>query len=119
MPFLSRWYKGNQDGILACSALKQAYRRVLLTGSESEVVSELGDHCLLVLLHGSADTIAARLTARKAHFMAASMLESQLSQLEIPEGEEQSFQCDITNSVDQIVSQIIDRIKSRSVTCTT
>ena len=109
---IHRWYKCNQDGILACSALKQAYRRVLLTGNQSEVHTELEGHYLLVLLHGPADTLAARVTARKAHFMPASMLESQLSQLEIPNDQEQSLQCDITNTINQIVSQIIDRIKS-------
>ena len=109
---IHRWYKCNQDGILACSALKQAYRRVLLSGNISEVQTELEGHYLLVLLHGSADTLAARLTARRAHFMPASMLKSQLSQLEIPNDQEQSLQCDITNTIDQTVSQIIDRIKS-------
>lgn len=114
-----RWYKCNQDGVLACSALKQTYRRVLLTGNESEPASELADHCLLVLLHGPADTLAKRLTGRKDHFMPASMLESQLSQLEIPDDKEQCLQCDITKPIDQIVSQIIDRIKSRNIVCTT
>lgn len=115
------WYKYNQDGILACSALKKAYRRVLLTGNKSEVTSELENNCLLVLLHGPADTLAARLTARKGHFMPSSMLESQLSQLEIPDDKEQSIECNITKPIDRIVSQIIDRIKLRasSIACTT
>ena len=117
--FSHRWYKCNQDGVLACSALRQTYRTVLLTGNKSEPTSELADHCLLVLLHGPADTLAKRLTGRKGHFMPASMLESQLSQLEIPDDKEQCLQCDITNPVDQIVSQIIDRIKSRNTLCTT
>lgn len=107
---IHRWCKHNQNGILACSALKKVYRRVLLTGSKSEVSSELEKHCLLVLLHGPTDTLAARLSTRKGHFMPASMLESQLSQLEIPDVKEQSFQLDITKSIDQIVSQIIDQI---------
>lgn len=97
---------------MACSALKKTYRRVLLTGNKSEVVSELEQHCLLVLLHGPTDTLAARLTNRKGHFMPSSMLESQLSILEIPDDQEQSLQCDITDPIDQIVVQIINRIKS-------
>lgn len=92
---------------MACSALKKTYRRVLLSGNKSEATNKLEDHCLLVLLHGPADILATRLSARKGHFMPASMLESQLSQLEIPDGKEQSLHCDITKSIDQIVSQIM------------
>ena len=114
---MCRWYRYNQDGILACSALKKAYRRVLLTGNKSQATSsELQDYCLLVLLHGPVDTLAARLTARKGHFMPSSLLESQLSQLEIPDDEEQSLQCDIIKSINEIVSQIIDCIKLRTTT---
>lgn len=109
-----RWHKCNQDGILACSTLKKAYRRVLLTGSKSEETSELEEHCLLVLLHGPADILATRLTTRVGHFMPPFMLESQLSQLEIPDDTEQSLQCDITKSIDQIVIEIINRIKLRT-----
>lgn len=114
--FLStcRWYKYNQNGILACSALKKAYRRVLLTGNEPQATSELEDNCLLVLLHGPVDTLAARLSGRKGHFMPPSLLESQLSQLEVPDDKEQCLQCDITKSVNEIVSQITDRIKLRT-----
>jgi len=66
------------------------------------------------MLHGPADILATRLTTRVGHFMPASMLESQLSQLEIPDDTEQCLQCDITESIEQIVIKIIDRIKLRT-----
>ena len=60
--------------ILACSALKQAYRDVLITSSEVK----------LVYLQGSLETIAQRLAGREGHFMNPTLLESQFAILEPP-----------------------------------
>ncbi|XP_065912057.1 probable gluconokinase [Dysidea avara] len=107
---LAKWHGDNQDGILACSALKKSYRRVLLTGNQSGNGNSLDQHCKLVFLHGSADVIASRLDARSGHFMPTSLLESQLTVLELPDKEENVLQCDITESTDQIVIHIINSL---------
>jgi gluconokinase len=63
------------DAVLACSALKAAYRRALAAG--------LAD-CRFVHLRGSLDLIRARLAERSHRYMPASLLESQFAALEAP-----------------------------------
>lgn len=63
--------------VLACSALKESYRRRLLAGvGPSRIVH----------LHGSFALIASRLAARRHRYMPASLLESQFAALEPPAG---------------------------------
>jgi gluconokinase len=62
------------NAILACSALKQAYRDRLARGGDVRFVYLKGDRA----------TIEPRLTARAGHYMPASLLESQLAALEEP-----------------------------------
>ncbi len=61
--------------IIACSALKQAYRDHLFVNRQ---------RMRLVYLRGSRELLAARLAARAGHFMPASLLDSQLAALEEP-----------------------------------
>ncbi len=61
--------------VLACSALRQAYREVL-RGDDTPAVTRF------VLLDGSRDLIASRLGARKGHYMPSTLLDSQLATLE-------------------------------------
>ena len=62
-------------GIVACSALKRAYRDILV-GARTDV--------RLVFLTGTRDLIARRIAARDDHFMPASLLDSQFAALEPP-----------------------------------
>ena len=62
--------------MLACSALKQAYRERLCAGIRD---------CRLVYLKGSIEQIRARLAERQHRYMPASLLESQFAALEPPE----------------------------------
>lgn len=61
---------------LACSALKAAYRATLLAGLPAARV---------VFLRGSREVIAARLAARRGHYMNPALLESQFAALEAPQ----------------------------------
>jgi carbohydrate kinase (thermoresistant glucokinase family) len=63
--------------VLACSALKESYRRRLLEGVGSSRI---------VHLHGNYELIAARLASRRHRYMPASLLESQFVALEPPAG---------------------------------
>lgn len=65
-----------ESGILACSALKKAYRDHLMKDNE-------GAH--FVYLKGDYDLIRQRLDERKGHFMQTGLLESQFRTLEEPE----------------------------------
>jgi gluconokinase len=60
--------------VLACSALKQAYRDRLLRAGDVR----------FVYLRGDVETIAARLSARSHKYMPASLLPSQFATLEEP-----------------------------------
>jgi gluconokinase len=62
--------------VLACSALKAAYREVLLAGVPDAVV---------VYLAVDRAVLDHRLRSRPGHFMPASLLDSQLADLEPPE----------------------------------
>lgn len=59
--------------VVACSALRRAYRDVLRTGD---------DEVRFVLLDVPRALLEQRLTRRKGHFMPATLLDSQLSTLE-------------------------------------
>jgi carbohydrate kinase (thermoresistant glucokinase family) len=85
------------DGaILACSALKEAYRHTLaapLQGTPS-----------WVFLQGSPELISARMQARSGHFMPPALLASQFATLEIP-GD--ALVVDIDQPVEGIVREIL------------
>jgi len=60
--------------VLACSALKEAYRARLAAAGDVRFVHLAGDR----------DVLAARLASRAGHYMPASLLDSQLATLEPP-----------------------------------
>lgn len=82
--------------VLACSALKRAYRKQLGVGT---------DGVRLVYLHGSPEILAARIAGRTGHFMKPGMLESQLATLEEPSPDE-GLSVSIDATVDEILSSI-------------
>ena len=65
--------------VLACSALKARYRRMLLEGQGATAV---------VFLTGDAEVIRQRLEERKGHFAGPDLLASQLATLEVPTADE-------------------------------
>ena len=72
---IERTCKADGHVVIACSALKRAYRNVL--------VHERSD-VRIVYLKGSEKLIAERLATRKHHFMPADLLDSQFTTLEPP-----------------------------------
>src|SRR2546425_4323144 len=71
--WIDGWRQAGKSGVITCSALKRSYRDFLARG-RPEV--------RLLYLHGDIELIAARLAARRGHFMPASLLGSQLATLE-------------------------------------
>ena len=71
---LRRYSLARTDVVLACSALKQAYR---------DRLAQAGD-VRFVYLKGDARTIEPRLARRKGHFMPPTLLPSQFATLEEP-----------------------------------
>ena len=88
--------------IIACSALKHAYREVLLRGR---------DDVRFVFLKGTQELIADRLAHRKGHFMPPGLLTSQFNTLEPPEASEHVITASIDESVEQIVDVIVRQLK--------
>lgn len=78
-----RWRPGV---IVACSALKKAYRAIL-RGESSPGSMAVSLPTYFVYLKGDREVLMARMLNRKGHYMKAGMLESQLDTLESPEGE--------------------------------
>ena len=83
-----------EGSVVPCSALKAAYRRVLVADpARVKLVHLTGDFALL----------AARIGSRQGHFMKPAMLHSQLAALEPPPD---ALAVDITPPPDEIVAQI-------------
>jgi carbohydrate kinase (thermoresistant glucokinase family) len=72
---LGEWEKAG-GAVLACSALKEAYRQTLQAGEQLPLT--------WVFLDGSRALLEKRLEGRHDHYMKASMLDSQLATLEKP-----------------------------------
>ena len=85
--------------VLACSALKESYRRRLLAGVGPSRV---------VYLQGSFELIAARLATRRHRYMPASLLESQFAALEPPAG---AIAIDIAAEPGRCVDAIVQALR--------
>jgi gluconokinase len=91
-----------QHAVFACSALKRAYREVLVHGRND---------VRIVFLDGSQELIAARLAVRKGHFMPPGLLDSQFNTLERPALDEDAVAVSIDGGVEDIVDDIIAKLK--------
>ncbi|WP_129573833.1 MULTISPECIES: gluconokinase [Sorangium] len=83
-----------RDAVIACSALKAAYRAQLLVDPA---------RMRLVHLTGDPALIAARLAARTDHFMPPGLLETQLAALEPPED---AIRVDIGGTPEEIAAAV-------------
>ncbi len=86
--------------VIACSALKRAYRSVLAPD-------------ILVYLDGEKATIAARLRARKGHFMPPALLDSQFATLEPPGPDEAPIAMPIDPPASETIADVLDCVKGR------
>jgi gluconokinase len=89
--------------VIACSALKRAYRDVLRHGRHD---------VRFVFLDGSQQLVASRLASRKGHFMPPDLLASQFKTLEPPGDDEHPITISIEATVDAIVDTIVRQLKS-------
>jgi gluconokinase len=94
---IDRVCKVGQHAVIACSALKRAYRDILVHGR---------DDVRIVYLSGTEQLIASRLALRKGHFMPPGLLASQFKTLEPPDESEHP----VTVSIDAAVEIIVDDI---------
>jgi len=90
-----------ESGVVSCSALKRAYRQLLIDDRPD---------VRLVYLQGSRAQLAERLAARTGHYMPAGLLDSQLATLEEPTAAEQPLVVAIDQSVEAIVANIMKAV---------
>ena len=86
-----------QPLVLACSALKRAYRERL--GLPQPGIR-------LVLLTGPAELLRKRIEQRAGHFMPATLLDSQLATLEPPCEDERPLVIDVSESAENVVGRL-------------
>jgi len=98
---IDRVCQARGHAVIACSALKRAYRDILVHG-RPEV--------RIIYLQGTQDLIADRLALRKGHFMPPGLLASQFKTLEPPDASENP----VTVSIDAPVETIVDDIVRQS-----
>ena len=97
-------------GVVACSALKRAYRDILI-GNRRDV--------RLVFLKGDRDLIARRIAARADHFMPSTLLESQFAALQEPQADERPIVVTIVPHPREIVEAIVSELGVESVAAET
>lgn len=87
--------------VVACSALKRAYRDVL-RGADPKL--------RLVHLWGDPALIVQRMSGRAGHFMPPALLQSQVATLEVPAPDERAWTFDPADPPEAIVAQILARL---------
>ncbi|MFC4096994.1 gluconokinase [Euzebyella saccharophila] len=88
--------------VIACSALKHSYRKLLRDGLEEQME--------FVFLKGSFELVSERLNARKGHFMPPELLRSQFEALEIPKA---ALTVSIEHSPEMIVDTILTKLTGK------
>jgi gluconokinase len=98
---IDRVCQASEHAVIACSALKRAYRDILVHGRKD---------VRIVYLNGTQQLIADRLAKRKGHFMPPDLLPSQFRTLEPPGSDEDPVTVSIDASVEAIVDDIVHQL---------
>lgn len=102
---VAEWIDMTRDqglhAVLACSALKRAYRDILIDGRPD---------VRLIYLKGTEPLIARRMAARHGHFMPKALLHSQFEALEEPGPDEKPVTVSIEPRPHLIVAHIMARL---------
>ena len=101
--FIDRVCARGDHAVVSCSALKRAYREVLVGTHAREM--------RIVLLNGDEAAIAGRLASRHGHFMPASLLRSQIATLELPQNEPHTLVVPIGGTVDEVVERVVAALR--------
>jgi gluconokinase len=94
--------KAGNHGVVACSALKRAYRDILI-GERRDV--------RLVFLKGDRDLIGRRIATRADHFMPPELLDSQFKALEEPTPDERPIVVSVAPHPREIVETIVRKLE--------
>lgn len=100
---IDRTCESGERVVIGCSALRRAYRDILVHGR---------DDVRIIYLAGTQQIIADRLTRRKGHFMPAALLASQFATLEPPATDERPVTVSIDAPVESVVDDIVRQLNS-------
>ncbi len=100
---IKRCVATGEDAVLACSALKEAYRRYLQVNAEVKLVFLRGEYAL----------VAEQLRRRRGHFMNPGLLQSQFADLEEPRPGEASIVIELGRSPRKLVQEIKSKLRIR------
>jgi carbohydrate kinase (thermoresistant glucokinase family) len=101
---IDSWRARGECGVLTCSALKRAYRDIIIADRHDVV---------LVYLKGSRDLIHHRMAARHEHFMPIALLDSQFATLEEPTPDEHPIIVDVGGKPAEIAHEIVRQLEER------
>ena len=90
-----------KNTVLACSALKRAYRDRLRASDEVK----------LVFLRGSYALIEKQLRQRRGHFMNPALLKSQFADLEEPKSDEDAITIELGRTPEELVEEIETKLR--------
>jgi len=93
---MKRSLAAEEDAVLACSALKRAYRDRLRVNEEVK----------FVFLHGDYALVEKQLRGRHGHFMNPGLLQSQFDDLEEPQPDENVLTIELGRTPEEIVARI-------------
>jgi gluconokinase len=93
---IQRSLSTGENAILACSALKRAYRDRLRVSNETKFVFLRGDYVL----------VEKQLRSRHGHFMNAKLLRSQFADLEEPKPDEDVLTIELRRKPQELVEEI-------------
>ena len=96
------WQAKGVGGVVACSALKRAYRDLIIDGQPGVA---------LVYLRGDPAMIRRRMTERQHHFMPASLLDSQFATLEEPGADEHPIVLDAAQPAPDLAEDVWRRLR--------
>jgi gluconokinase len=97
---LRGWYQSGENGVLACSALKESYRQTLEKGIPANAIT-------FVWLDPSKELLAERVAARHHQYMNPNLLDSQLATLEPPKD---ALRVENDSTPEQAVNQILQHV---------
>ena len=93
---LTRSVAAKENAVLACSALKRAYRELLHVSDDVKFVFLCGDYVV----------VEKQLRRRRAHFMNPELLRSQFTDLEEPGADEDVLTIELGRTPEELVEEI-------------
>jgi gluconokinase len=100
---INRSAVAGENAVLACSALKKAYRRYLRVNAEVKLVFLRGEYALIV----------EQLQHRRGHFMNPALLQSQFADLEEPKATEGAIVIELGRGPHKLVREIKRKLPIR------